>query len=134
VVDTTPGRAPAIEERGGGTARIESETIERLRVATSSQRPGLLVLARAWLPLYRATIDGAPAATLQANFGQLAIEVPAGEHSIEIWIDRRPFQAALAGTALGALGLCAVAFAGGRGRDQPGAACQPSEPVKESVG
>jgi hypothetical protein len=73
-----------------------------------------LVLGRAWLPHYRAAIDGTPAATMQANFGQLALEVPAGAHSVEIWVDRRPFQMALGASALGALGLGALAATGRR--------------------
>ena len=69
---------PASEERGGGTATIESESRERLRIRTASATAGLLVLGRAWLPHYRARVDGAAAEPIQANFGQLALELPAG--------------------------------------------------------
>jgi hypothetical protein len=110
------GRPAGTESRGGGTAEIESESWERLRVATESSRPGLLVLGRAWLPHYRASIDGAPADPMQANFGQLALEVPAGAHSVEFWVDRRPFEMALGAGALGALGLGAMAVTGRRHR------------------
>ena len=78
------------------------------------------MLGRAWLPHYRARVDGAPVDTLQANFGQLAIEVPAGDHGVEIWVDRRPFEAALGASALGALGLGALALFGGRRRRPSG--------------
>jgi hypothetical protein len=129
-----PDRPPGTERRSGGTAAIESESRERLRVATASDGPGLLVLGRAWLPHYRATVDGAVTPTLQANFGQLALEVPAGAHDVEIWVDRRPFQAALGASALGVLGLGALALAGRRRRLEPPAACQPGDSVEESVG
>jgi hypothetical protein len=111
-----PGRPAGIEERDGGAATIESESRERLLIRTASATAGLLVLGRAWLPHYRARVDGADAEPLQANFGQLALELPAGAHSVEIWVDRRPFEAALGGSALGALGLCALALLGGRGK------------------
>jgi hypothetical protein len=111
-----PGRPSGTEERSGGAATIESEGWERLRVATTSQGPGLLVLGRAWLPHYRATVDGAAASTLQANFGQLALEVPAGDHAVEIWVERRPFEVALGASALGALGLGTLAAVGRRPR------------------
>jgi hypothetical protein len=51
---------------------------------------------------------------MQANFGQLALEVPAGAHNVEIWVDRRPFEMALGASALGALGLGALAVTGRR--------------------
>ncbi len=123
-----------IEQRGGGTATIESESRERLRIHTASETAGLLVLGRAWLPHYRAQVDGAAAAPIQANFGQLALEVPAGAHIVEIWVDRRPFEAALGGSGLGALGLGAIAMLGGRRRREQPAACQPLDGVKESAG
>ena len=43
----------------GGTAEIDSESWERLSVTTDSAGPGVLVLGRAWLPHYRAAVDGA---------------------------------------------------------------------------
>jgi hypothetical protein len=130
-----PGGPTGIEELGGGgIATIESESRERLRVRTASATAGLLVLGRAWLPHYRARVDGAPAKPIQANFGQLALEVPAGAHTVEIWVDRRPFEAALGGSGLGALGLGALALFGGRRRREQPAACQPLDGVKESTG
>jgi hypothetical protein len=129
-----PGGPTGIEELGGGTATIESESRERLRVQTSSETAGLLVLGRAWLPHYRAEVDGASATPIQANFGQLALEVPAGAHTVEIWVDRRPFEAALGGSGLGALGLGALAVFGDRRRRERLAACQPVDGVKESAG
>jgi hypothetical protein len=128
-----PGLTARTEERSGGTATIESESWERLRVATTSQGRGLLVLGRAWLPHYRATVDGAAASTLQANFGQLAVEVPAGGHTVDIWVDRRPFEAALGASALGALGLAAMAGAGRQRRREQATACQPADSVEEST-
>jgi hypothetical protein len=118
-----PGR-PEMRMDGGGETVIRSEGWERLRVGTASGADGLLVLGRAWLPLYRATLDGAPVGTLQANLGQLAVPVPAGSHEVEIWVDRRPFTIALWGTLAGALGLCVLALWGGRRERARGGACQ----------
>ncbi|HVR30236.1 MAG TPA: hypothetical protein VMS86_11970, partial [Thermoanaerobaculia bacterium] len=129
-----PGREAAVETAAGGEAIVRSESWEALRVATSSRGATLLVSGRAWLPLYRATVDGAPARTLQANMGQLAVPVPAGEHEVEIWVDRRPFHAALAVALAGAVGLVAIALAGGARGHAHGSPCQTPEPVGESVG
>jgi hypothetical protein len=134
-----PGRPPGTIELEGGTAGIESESWERLRVTTDSAGPGLLVLGRAWLPHYRARVDGAPAATLQANFGQLAVDLPPGRHTVEIWADRTPFVAALGVAAAGGLGLLGLLVWGTR-RDRALAigstapTCHPATAGKESVG
>jgi hypothetical protein len=109
-----PGRPEGVVEGAGGAAVLRSEGWERLRIATASGSGGLLVLGRAWLPHYRATVDGEPAATLQVNLGQLAVEVPAGGHQVEIWVDRGPFQRALWGALAGALALCVLALWGRR--------------------
>ena len=68
---------------------MESEP-EKLEVLTESVAPGALVVQRAFLPLYRATIDGQEASIVAANIHRLGIEVPAGSHRVRVWIDRRP--------------------------------------------
>jgi hypothetical protein len=109
-----PGRRPGARDGVGGEAVLLSQGWERLGVATRSGADGMLVLGRAWLPSYRATVDGEPAPTLQANLGQLAVEVPAGAHRVDIWVDRGPFRSALLAALAAAVGLCWLAVAGER--------------------
>jgi hypothetical protein len=108
-----PGRSEGLASGGGGVAELAAETAETVEVTTRSADPAVLVFGRAWLPLYRATVDGAPVRTFTANLGQLAIALPAGSHRVSVWADRRPFHAALVAAGAGALGLAMVAWMGG---------------------
>lgn len=107
-------RAP----RGGenGSVRLLGRSWEAWTLETSSAAPGALVMERAFLPQYRATVDARPQPLRAANLGQMAIEVPAGRHRVRIWFDRRPFELALALSALGLLGLVGLVLSARRAR------------------
>ena len=94
--DFDPTRMTVLPEGGvaldgptGSVTIVKSEP-EKLEVLTESVAPGALVVQRAFLPLYRATIDGQEAPIVAANIHRLGIEVPAGSHRVRVWIDRRP--------------------------------------------
>jgi len=70
---------------------------------------GVLVIQRAHLPLYRATIDDRPARITVANLHRLAVELPPGDHRVRITIDRAPFLLSLLGVAVGLAGLVLLA-------------------------
>jgi hypothetical protein len=71
--------------------------------------PGVLVWQRAYLPLYRARVDGRDAEPQVANLHLLGVEVPAGEHTVEIWADRRPLARSAAGALAGVVVLVLMA-------------------------
>jgi len=73
-----------------GSVIVELSAPEELEISTESVAPGALVVQRAFLPLYRATVDGQKAPIVAANIHRLGIEVPAGSHRVRVWIDRRP--------------------------------------------
>ncbi|MGB5572065.1 MAG: hypothetical protein WBO69_01670 [Thermoanaerobaculia bacterium] len=73
-----------------GSVIVELSAPEELEISTESVAPGALVVQRAFLPLYRATVDGQEAPIVAANIHRLGIEVPAGSHRVRVWIDRRP--------------------------------------------
>ena len=81
---------------------------ESLDVRVRAEGPGALVVQRAFLPIYRATVDGRPAPLVAANLHRMALELEAGDHRVRIWADRRPLHlsalAALAGIVLLAAG------------------------------
>ncbi len=88
-----PGEGAAL--RGSpGSVEVIGVGRESLRVRTESRDPGVLVWRRTWLPIYRATVDGEPVSTSVADLCRLAVELPAGEHRVEIWVDRRPTRLA----------------------------------------
>ncbi|HEX2165332.1 MAG TPA: hypothetical protein VHM02_15420, partial [Thermoanaerobaculia bacterium] len=82
---------------------------ESLTADVSSPSGGLLVWRQAWLPIYRATVDGLPVPTLAANLHHLALPVPPGRHRVHLAPDRRPLHLALLAAGLGALTLLVLA-------------------------
>ena len=60
-----------------GSVIVELSAPEELEISTESVAPGALVVQRAFLPLYRATVDGQKAPIVAANIHRLGIEVPA---------------------------------------------------------
>ena len=105
---------PAVPPRwdasvGGGVGRLQIEAYdaERIRLRVTTSDPSWLVLADAWYPGWRATIDGAPAPIFRANlaFRAIALEAP-GEHVVELVF--LPATQVLGGV-LAVIGLMAVA-------------------------
>lgn len=110
-----PGEGPS---RSGGPGRLDlrADTLERIDAVVDSPDGGVLVVRRAYGPLWRATIDGAAAETLPANVHRLAIEVPAGRHEVRLWVERRPFRFACAAALVA---LCGLAGLGWREQRRP---------------
>jgi hypothetical protein len=104
-----PGTQEALW-REPGTVRILKREAERLEARVESGAGGVLVVDRAHLPLYRATVDGVAAPVEVANLHRLAVEVPAGDHLISLWVDRRPLRIASLGSLLGLAGLLVGAW------------------------
>lgn len=88
-----------------GRVEILRDGTEELEARVSSEAGGVLVTRRAFLDLYRATVDGRPVTPVVANLHLLAVGVPPGEHRVRLWADRRPTMAAFAAAFLGAAGL-----------------------------
>jgi len=95
-----------------GTARLIEETAESITAEVSAPDPGALLIQRTHLPIYRATIDGEPTGLYAANLHRMAVKIPAGDHRIEIEVDRAPLNW---GFALASLCLLALVWLGWRG-------------------
>lgn len=65
-----------------GTVKITDFTRNRVAVAVDSSAAGVLVLAEAWYPGWRAEIDGVPAEVFPANAWMRGVAVPAGSHLV----------------------------------------------------
>jgi hypothetical protein len=98
-----PRSAPA------GRATVERFAAEEIAVDVRSEAGGFLVVRRAWLPIWRAAIDGEPAPVRIADLTRLAVEVPAGEHRVRLFVSRTPLRLALAAALLGLAGLLVLA-------------------------
>ena len=96
----------------GGSAVIASYAPSEVVVRTDCASESLLVLADAFYPGWRATVDRAPAAVLPAYCALRAVFVPAGAHEVVFTYRPTSFTAgaAISAAALVTL-LCIVLFA-----------------------
>ncbi len=78
----------------GARVSIHEETPDRIAIDVWGDG-GLLVLRRAFQPLYKATAGGRPLPTLPVNLSLLGIEVPPGSH--RVWVEVTSGPEALAG-------------------------------------
>jgi hypothetical protein len=91
-----------------------SESREEVTATVDSEDGGVFATRRAYLPIYRAEVDGRPALPEVLNGHRLGVEVPAGRHRVRLWVDRRPTVAALAVSAAALLALAGWALAARR--------------------
>ncbi len=77
-----PAGAPA----GGlvGTTHWRAHGVNEQTVEVSATRPALLVVTDNWYDAWRATVDGAPAPVLRADYSFRGIPVPAGAHVVTL--------------------------------------------------
>jgi len=102
VPDLAPARAGP---RSPARADIVGFAPERITIDVETTAPALLVVAEAWYPGWRATVNGAKAPCLQANGWMRGVPVPAG-HSRVVLSYRSRFL--LAGAALSCVSLAAL--------------------------
>lgn len=103
-----------------GRVEVLAEDASSLDLTIDSPDGGALLIQRTFLPLYRATLDGAVVEIVPGNVHRMAIRVPAGRHGVRLWVDRKPFHLAC-GVALAALvGLAVLALAPGARRVMAG--------------
>jgi len=86
-----PGPGPSVVAFAG-TARLAISEREHVEVEIDSPAGGVLILRRAHLPIWRATIDGVAAPTVIAHLTRLAVEVPPGSHRVVFSISRWPLR------------------------------------------
>lgn len=82
VVEAPIPAAPPAAAQSGENVAVLDFTAERQSYRVQAVAPGLLVIADAWYPGWRATVDGQPAEILRANLLYRAIELKPGEHEI----------------------------------------------------
>lgn len=74
------------------TVRIAEYQPEHVVVEASSRYDAVLVLADAWFPGWKATIDGIPTKILRGNLLLRAVPIAAGNHRIVFDYDPAPFR------------------------------------------
>jgi hypothetical protein len=90
-----------------GAAIIKSRDIktERVSLNVTASAPSMVVIAQAYYPRWKAFLDGRPTVLLRANHAFQAVQVPAGDHHIDVVYQDRPFQIGAAISLLSLLGI-----------------------------
>jgi hypothetical protein len=111
------GRPRSAPEAFVGTSRPLRVAPDRVTLETDTSAPGFVVLADAFDPGWRATVDGQPAAVHRANVAFRAVEVAEGRHVVEmVYRPRTVFQGLTLSAAALLLVLGVVAAGAPRGR------------------
>jgi uncharacterized membrane protein YfhO len=69
------------------TVKLTSYAPNALTYETSSSKDGVVVFSEIYYPGWQATIDGQPVDIARADYVLRVMNIPAGEHTIEMWFD-----------------------------------------------
>jgi hypothetical protein len=91
---------------------VECYEPDAIRLRTTSDAAGLLVLSEVFYSAWHAYVDGAPATISVADHALRAVSLPAGEHVVELRYESAALQVGLALSILtyGAFGILSVVF------------------------
>jgi hypothetical protein len=102
-----PARGPVLDFVG--SSRVLRRAPDRVVLEVEASAPGFVVLADAFDPGWRATVDGRAASIRRANVAFRAVGVPAGRHVVEMVYRPRGAARGLVLTAGGLVLLIAAA-------------------------
>src|SRR5205807_9094791 len=100
----TEGPLPPLADGPPEAATVESESRTALTVRLNSRGDGLLLLADAAYPGWRATVDGLPAGILRADHLFRAVAVPDGAHAVRFTFEPVSVKLGAGISALAVLG------------------------------
>jgi hypothetical protein len=101
------GPSPMASDTSSDEAVIDAFHRNSIELHVHSSTPALLIVAEAWYPGWRATVNGVPVEVLPANVWMRAVRVPAGESRVELYYVE-PNLARGAAISLGALLMLAA--------------------------
>jgi Bacterial membrane protein YfhO len=111
IVDRAPKPAPEGGTRPFTPARITRADRHALTVEADAAAAGVLVVSETAYPGWSATVDGAPAELLHADYAFRGVALAAGHHTVELRYVSRPTRHGLAASALGLVALLMLQFA-----------------------
>lgn len=95
-------------ENGRGSLRVRRKGLNALRIDAEMESAGYAVISQSAWKGWRAAVDGKPVPLFRANSVFLAIEIPAGRHTVELRYLPRSF---VLGATIAALTLLAILVA-----------------------
>ncbi|HUR28809.1 MAG TPA: YfhO family protein, partial [Planctomycetota bacterium] len=89
VVLSSPGRAAidstrGVEEKPEPAVEVLRDDPDHAQLRVTREKPGYLVLRRTFFPGWRASVNGQDAPLLRADYAFCAVELPAGESTVEL--------------------------------------------------
>ena len=78
------GKPPVCFAQNPAEILVQAQSANMTSVYLNSPSDGYLVFADVWYPGWRAYVDGDQTPVLRANYLFKALQVPAGEHEVEI--------------------------------------------------
>jgi hypothetical protein len=105
IVAPESAAAPASEPWPFARAEVVGFEPERVEIDVDSAAPGMLVVAEAWYPGWRAEVNGREAACRQVNAWMRGVEVPAGRSRVVLTF-RSSYLAYGAWLSLASLAVC----------------------------
>jgi hypothetical protein len=91
VIDVSKFQVSLSDPDSTGTIRILEHKPNALKYESSAQTDGLVVFSEIYYPGWVATIDGKESPVLRADYILRALEVPAGNHTIEFRFEPKPY-------------------------------------------
>jgi hypothetical protein len=92
------------------TVRIVADEPDEVRVEASLPRPGFLLLLDTWFPGWSATVNGLPAHLYRADYNFRAVQLPAGNSTLQFAYRPGSFRLGLVLCIVGVLVLAAAWF------------------------
>ena len=84
-----------------------------IRLKTSTQTPGLVVLSEVYYPAWKADVDGQPVPVYVTDQLLRSVAVPAGEHEVELRYESWTLRAGIAISLVALLALVVLAVTAG---------------------
>jgi hypothetical protein len=72
------------EDASGEQAQVQEYQANEIKLKTTARSPGLLMLSEVYYPTWKAYVDGEPAEMHVADRLLRSVELPAGEHTVEL--------------------------------------------------
>jgi hypothetical protein len=97
-------------------AEVAEYEANRIKLHTSTQAPGLLMLSEVYYPSWKAYVDGQPAEVQVADQLLRSVEIPAGDHTVELRYESWTLWAGVVISLVAYVGLVGLAVAAGTRR------------------
>jgi hypothetical protein len=125
------GPPPAGGDISHDEAVIDAFHRNSIELHVRSSTPSLLVVAEAWYPGWRATVNGVPTGVLPANVWMRAVRVPAGESRVNLYYVE---PSLLRGAVISLCALLVLVVIGWRGWRLERSACAPNRVLRRQHG